>query len=69
MKDLNIGKSGRVQLDIIDNHLIEFYYAAVEEERMRILIEIRMMIQEKDAKNDKIAVEVIDWVLDRLTGK
>lgn len=69
MKDLSIGKAGRIQLDIIENHLIELYYAGVEEERMRILTEIRMMIQEKDSLNDSIAVEVLDWAIERLTGK
>lgn len=69
MENLNIGRDGRIRLEIIDNHLVELYYSGVEEERNTTLSLIRQLIQEKDAQGDKIAVAVLDWVLDRLTSK
>lgn len=69
MENLNIGRDGRIRLEVIDNHLVELYYSGVEEERNTTLSLIRQLIQEKDAQGDKIAVAVLDWVLDRLTSK
>lgn len=69
MENLNIGRDGRIRLEIIDNHLVELYYSGVEEERNSTLSLIRQLIQEKDAQGDGIAVAVLDWVLDRLTSK
>ena len=66
MKDLNIGKDGRVHMAIIENHLIELYQSTVEEQRSKMSAEMRMMIQEKDSQNDPIAVAVLDWALERL---
>ena len=69
MENLNIGRDGRIRLEVIDNHLVELYYSGVEEERNSTLSLIRQLIQEKDAQGDGIAVAVLDWVLDRLTSK
>jgi len=66
MKDLNIGRDGRVHMAIIENHLIELYQSTIEEQRSKISAEMRMMIQEKDSQNDHIAVAVLDWALERL---
>ena len=66
MKDLNIGKDSRVHMAIIENHLIELYQSASEEQRSKVSAEMRMMIQEKDSQGDAIAVAVLDWALERL---
>lgn len=66
MKDLNIGRDGRVHMAIIENHLIELYQSTVEEQRSKVSAEMRMMIQEKDSQGDKIAVAVLDWALERI---
>ena len=63
---LDIEKNSRVHLAIIDNHLIELYQSAKTEEQFRILSVLRMLIQEKDAAGDAIAVSVLDWAIDRL---
>lgn len=65
MKDY-IGKDGRVHMAIIENHLVELYQSAVEQQRTDMLISLRQMIQEKDAAGDQIAVGVLDWAIDRL---
>lgn len=62
----NIDKASRIQLTIIENHLIELYEAAVQNQRTEMFIKIRQMIQEKDAQGDQVAVAVLDWALDRL---
>lgn len=64
--DTNISKSGKIQMSIIDNHLVELYEAGVLEERARILSEIRQIIQEKDSRGDHVAVSVLDWALTRI---
>lgn len=66
LDDLNINKKSKVQIDIIENHLLELYYTAIESQRGSMFIKIREMIREKDAEGDKKAVEVLDWALDRL---
>ena len=66
MKDTNIGRDGRVHMAIIENHLIELYQSTVEEQRTKMSLEMRRMIQEKDASGDDIAVAVLDWALERL---
>lgn len=62
----NIDKASRIQLTIIENHLLELHHAAVENQRTEMFIKIRQMIQEKDAQGDHVAVAVLDWALDRL---
>jgi hypothetical protein len=66
MKDTNIGRDGRVHMAIIENHLIELYQSTVEEQRTKMSLEMRRMIQEKDASGDDIAAAVLDWALERL---
>jgi hypothetical protein len=61
-----IGRDSRIQLAIIENHLVELYQAAVNEQRTKILASLRQMIQEKDAQGDHVAVSVLDWTIDRL---
>lgn len=61
-----IGKDSRVHMAIIENHMIELYQAAVEEQRSVMLSSLRQMLQEKDAQGDHIAVGVLDWAIDRL---
>lgn len=62
----NIDKKSRIQLTIIENHLLELYHAAVEHQRGEMFMKIRKMIQEKEAQGDQEAVAILDWVLDRL---
>ncbi len=62
----DISKNGRIQMTIIDNHLMELYNAGVQEERGRLLNLIREMIQEKDVRSDHVAVSVLDWALKRI---
>ena len=66
LDNFNIDKKSKVQLTIIENHLLELYYAAVESQRGEMFMKIRKMIQEKEAQGDKDAVAVLDWALDRL---
>ena len=66
MEDLNIDKKSRVQLTIIENHLIELYESAIEYQRKEMFLTIRKMIQEYESKADSAAVKVLDAVLDRL---
>ena len=51
---------------IIENHMIELYQSAVEEQRAKMLSSLRQMIQEKDSQGDHVAVGVLDWAIDRL---
>lgn len=62
----NIDKASRIQLAIIENHLLELHHAAVENQRAEMFAKMRQMIQEKDSQGDKIAVDVLDWALERL---
>ena len=66
MSQSNIGRDGRVHMSIIENHLIELYYAAAEEQRSEMLSSLRQMIQEKDSQGDLVAVGVLEWAIDRL---
>jgi hypothetical protein len=66
MHNTNIGKSGKMHMSIIDNHLIELYESAVLEERARIMNELRLLVQEKDVRSDHDAVSVLTWAIDRL---
>jgi hypothetical protein len=59
MHNTNIGKSGKMHMSIIDNHLIELYESAVLEERARIMNELRLLVQEKDVRSDHDAVSVL----------
>lgn len=62
----NIDRPSRIQLAIIENHLLELHHAAVDNERSNILSIIRQLIQEKDAAGDQTAVAVLDWALERI---
>lgn len=62
----NLSKEGKTHMAIIENHAIELYQAGVEEERTRILNELRKLIQEKDSRSDQVAVAVLDWALSRI---
>lgn len=66
--DENISKNGRIQMSIIDNRLIELYQAGVDEERIRIFSLIREIIQEKDMRCDYIAVDILEWLMNRISG-
>lgn len=61
-----IDKNSRVQLTIIENHLLELHHAAAEHQRAETFNKMRRMIQEKDAQGDDVAVAVLDWALERL---
>lgn len=66
MDNLSLSPDARVKLSAIDNRLIDLYESGVMEERTRILTEIRQVIQEKTDAGDLIAVETIQWLLDRV---
>lgn len=66
MSQSNIGRDGRIHMSIIENHLIELYYAAVEEQRSEMLSSLRQMIQEKDSQGDLVAVGVLEWAVERI---
>ena len=62
----NIGNDSKVHVAIIENHLIELYQTAVNEQRTKILTSLRQMAREKDSQGDLAAATAIDWAIDRL---
>lgn len=68
MDNLNIDRDSRVHMAVIENHLIELYQSASDQQRSKMLASLRQMIQEKDSQGDQVAVGVLDWAVDRLLG-